>query len=109
MLPENEYQTMVEGLLSRLAETIEDADAARALSVEYMSGILEITLKDDRQYVINMHKPTQQIWMASPVSGASYFVYDPAVKAWRSKKGPLLLDMLEQELAAVAGMKVKLA
>ncbi len=89
------------GLQAGIEAALDDAD------VDLRGGILTIELEDGRQYVINKHTPNRQIWVSSPLSGASHFAYDPATKRWRSTRGEALLhDLLATELATVTGRDV---
>jgi frataxin len=76
--------------------------------VELRGGILTVELEDGRQYVINKHAPSRQIWLSSPVSGAAHFAHDLASGAWRSTRGGAgLTDLLATELAAIAGHDIE--
>ncbi len=86
------------GLQGRIEAELDDID------VELRGGILTLELEDGRQYVVNKHMPNRQIWVSSPVSGASHFAYDEATKRWRSTRSEALLhDLLATELAALTG------
>ncbi len=86
------------GLQGRIEAELDDID------VELRGGILTLELEDGRQYVVNKHMPNRQIWVSSPVSGASHFAYDEATKRWRSTRSEALLhDLLAAELAALTG------
>ena len=78
------------------------------LDVDLQDGILTIELDSGGQYVINKHAPNRQIWMSSPVSGASHFDSD-GHGGWVGTRGAgTLAAMLSAELAAATGETVDL-
>jgi frataxin len=90
-------------LFGRLDGALADAD------VDLRGGILTIELDDGRQYVINKHAPNRQIWMSSPVSGASHYEHDAASGEWRSTRGgDALLPRLARELSELTGITIAL-
>ena len=96
-MDESAFQNLADQLLARLnlvlEEALEDAD------VDLRGGILTIELEDGRQYVVNKHAPTRQVWLSSPVSGAAHFEHDAATGTWRSTRGgAVLTDVLAAEL-----------
>jgi iron donor protein CyaY len=92
--------------LSSLAEIIENADSEYELEdLEYQDGVLNITLKDRRQYVINRHTPSRQIWLYSPISGAGHFSYT-AQKRWIDSDKRDLMDVLKKELKLAANLEL---
>lgn len=91
-------------LFERIDAALDDVDA------ELREGILTLELDDGRQYVINKHAPSREIWMSSPVSGAAHFRYDEATGAWRSTRETAeLSSRLANELAQLTGVAVALA
>lgn len=96
-MDETTFKTLSDRFLVDMADAIEAADAEGALDVEYMSGILTVTLPDKKQYVINQHVPMRQIWLSSPVSGAFHF--DLKDGAWiGTRGGEDLYALLKSEL-----------
>ncbi len=67
--------------------------------VDLLNETLTVILGSGQQYIINKHNPTQQIWVASPISGAHHFRYDEDNQTWCNvRKGPDLDALLDQEL-----------
>ena len=97
-MDDREFDTLASATLARLAERLEaaldDAD------VELREGILTIELDDGRQYVLNKHAPSREIWLSSPVSGAHHFAGDGG--AWRSTRGGGTLAALIADELGVA-------
>ena len=101
------FETEATRTLRAMAERIEDR-LSDALEVELQGGILTIELEDGRQFVVNKHSPTRQIWLSSPFSGATHFARD-ATGAWRSTRGEETLTMLLQaELSRACGVDFSL-
>lgn len=92
-------------VLEACLDTIEDADA---LEAELTGGILTVEAGDGRTWVLNKHAPMRQLWLSSPVSGASHYDYDPAAKSWRdTRSGPPLAERLAAELTEAAGRNLE--
>lgn len=108
-MDESAFDTIAGRTLQHLAQRIEDA-AGDAVEVELRGGILTLELDDGRQYVINKHGPNRQIWMSSPVSGATHYDWDAAAGAWRATRGQgALAETLAQELAGLTGAAIDLS
>jgi frataxin len=106
-IDESTFQTLADETLARMMDTLEEAVGDR-LDVDFLDGILTIELDTGGQYVINKHAPNRQIWMSSPVSGASHFDCD-GNGGWVATRGAgTLAAMLSAELTAATGEKVEL-
>jgi len=71
-MDESRFHRLADQVLEQLADQLDDVLGDR-LDVELDHGILTLTLPSRAQYVINKHGPMRQIWMSSPVSGASHY------------------------------------
>jgi frataxin len=101
-MDDSTFESLADRTLARLQTQIEEA--LDEVDVDLRGGILTLELDDGRQYVINKHMPNRQIWMSSPISGASHFAHDAASGTWRSTRGnERLHDMLATELASATG------
>lgn len=89
------FHKIADELLQNLADTIESANDE--VEVDYLQGILNIILPDNKEYVINKHEPTKQIWLSSPYSGAHKFSYDETGNIWIGYKGEELIELLKNE------------
>ena len=104
-LDESAFHAAADATLSALMETIEDG-LGDVLDVDLDGGILTIELDSGGSYVINKHAPSRQIWVSSPVSGATRFGYC-AEKGWLSARSDeSLAGMLAGELAAATGKAI---
>ena len=104
-MSESEFETRADEILEYLMETLEDT-LGDQLDVDLEEGILSVELDSGGQYVINKHKPNRQIWLSSPVSGASHFEY-VAETGWVATRGDETLNrLLAQELSQTTGQSV---
>lgn len=102
----SEFITFVDEKLAALADSIESADKEYALEdVEYQDGVLTITLEDERQYVINRHTPSRQIWLSSPLSGAGHFSHQENGR-WIDSKNRDLYHVLQNEFKDIANLNL---
>ena len=100
-MDETEYHRLSIIPLRELLEFAEKLEENSAIEAELEEGILSITMPDDKEYVINKHTPSRQIWVSSPYSGAAYFEYDGA--AWVPKRaaaaaGKGLVEFIKTEI-----------
>ncbi|HYM31738.1 MAG TPA: iron donor protein CyaY [Candidatus Cybelea sp.] len=106
-LDERAFETLTETLLRRWAAAIEDS-GADDLDVELQGGILTLEGKAGT-FVLSRHNPLRQLWLSSPLSGASHYARDDATGAWRSTRGGAdLAATLGGELKRAAGADVVL-
>lgn len=104
MAEKDEYETIAEATLTRIATRIEDA--LEDLDVEMNSGVLTIELPNGRQYVLNKQRPTRQIWLSSPESGAWHFVRRDDGR-WISTRGERSLTaLLAEEFGRIGGVPI---
>jgi frataxin len=105
-LTEDQFEGMAEALLGRLAEAVEAAEAD-GVDVELQGPVLTIEVEDRGTFVVSKHAPTRQIWLSSPISGASHYAFDG--QAWRSTRDQTaLLPRLAAELGQAAGLELDL-
>jgi frataxin len=103
------FETAADALLADLQAKIEAALDDADPEVELRGGILTVVLDDGRQFVINKHAPTRQIWVSSPIGGAAHYAWDEGARAWRSTRSDALLHQaLAADLAAASGLRVTL-
>ena len=100
---ESTFEQLAKQTLESFMDVI-DEELGGYLDVDMNNGILTIELDNGGQYIINKHGSSRQIWMSSPMSGATHFAYDEEGKAWVSTKGEgNLKEILEDELAKATG------
>ncbi len=77
-MDETEYHIAASPPLQELLEFAEELESKFEIEAELGEGILSVMMPDGREYVINKHMPSRQIWVSSPYSGAGYFEFDGA-------------------------------
>jgi len=95
---EQTLQRLLTGL-EAMADRHQQAGAAGDYEVDWGNDVLTLTLPNGRQYVINKHRASQQIWVSSPVSGGWHFAWNTASASWQSTRiNQELLTLLRAEL-----------
>ena len=110
-MDEQAFETLAEATLQRIADAIESAaeDFGSNIDVELDGGVLTIELDAGGTCLVNKHAPLQQLWVSSPVSGASHYAWDETAGTWVSTRGGgALLPMLAREFSEVAGISLDL-
>ncbi len=108
-LDQSTYETVADETLGRLLDAIEET-LGDSLDIDIEEGILTIELLSGGKYVINKHFHQRQIWVSSPVSGASHFAYNAKAEQWLSTRGEESLSaLLARELSAVTGTPIDLS
>ncbi|HUN51449.1 MAG TPA: iron donor protein CyaY [Candidatus Sulfotelmatobacter sp.] len=85
-IDENTFETVAEALLQHWSDAIEAIDAEN-VDVELHAGVLTVEVEGVGVFVLNKHAPLRQMWLSSPVSGASHYDYDAGAAVWRSTRG----------------------
>ncbi len=105
----DQFTALADAFLRQVAEAIEEADEQATLEVDVVSGILTVTFEDDRQLILNKHTPTKQLWLSSPLSGASHYSYNTELSRWFStRSGQELCALLNGEFQALAKLELHL-
>ena len=98
---EIEFRACAYDYMTKLVDHLETQYPALDLEDTEDSIILE--LSDRRQFLINVHPTSQQIWLSSPFSGAHHYIYDAQAQDWLDMRGShSLLSQLNSELEKVA-------
>lgn len=98
----SEFKQLADETLNNLSELLEKADSEYKLEIDLLDGILNIQLSDGGQYVINKHDASMQIWLSSPVSGATHFSYYNG--RWISSDGRDFIALIKNELKSFVEM-----
>ena len=97
------FETMAEKTLNMLLDRIDDV-LGDTFDVDLNGGILNIELENGTQYVINKNAPNYEIWMSSPLSGASHYYLDEDLETWiDTRTGDKFFKKLSLELSQCAG------
>lgn len=89
--------------LNQLLEFVEDLENIYEIEGNLDSGVLSVIMPDEREYIINKHTPSRQIWVSSPYTGAGYFeFYDNKwiPKRAEAAKGKHLFQFISEEIKA---------
>jgi frataxin len=106
-MDETEFETEAERTLGVMMDTLDEV-VGDVADVDLEGGILTIVLDDGRQFVLNKHAPNRQLWLSSPVSGASHF--DFANGAWTSTRGGAALhEIIANELSEITDQQINAA
>lgn len=107
-LDETRFHQLADETIENLSDSIDEA-LGDDLDVDLESGILTIELDSGEQFIINKHGPNRQLWLSSPVSGASHYDFDEDNETWTSTRGVTTLDeQLSADLAVKTGTKLEL-
>ena len=105
-LDESSFETLAEQAMQGFADQVEDKAGDEA-DVDFEGGILTIELEEGGTFLLNKHGPLQQLWLSSPLSGASHYKYDEAVGRWRSTRDDNdLAERLAAELSRATGAAI---
>ncbi len=106
-MDQTRFQTVSNATQLHLLDQLEDAFDSSALEeLDLNQGILTISTESGT-FLLNKHEPSQQLWLASPISGGLHFSFDETEQHWMLPDGTLLYDLLRDELASY-GVKVVL-
>ena len=86
--------------IAQLADALEEAYESGALDdMTQSDSVLTVTTEGGVVFVVSKHAPTQQIWLASPISGGLHFSYNDAAEAFQLADGRSVRDVLYANLA----------
>jgi len=104
-IDEQTFGRVADETLRRTAAALEDADDN--LEVDLEDGVLSIETPDGATFLLNKHAPMRQLWLSSPISGATHYEYDAAGGHWVStRRGDALHVVLSRDLAQAARVSV---
>lgn len=101
-MDETKFHQDADKYLQTMLDFFEKLEESHDISPELDSGVLNVIMPDDREYVINKHTPSRQIWVSSPYTGASYFEPKEAdflpKRAPKEAEGKNLFDFIATEV-----------
>jgi iron donor protein CyaY len=96
---ETAFQSLAAATLAQLSQALEPAYETGALDdLVLKDGVLTITTGNARVFVVSKHSPTQQIWLASPLSGGLHFTYAEQSQTFQLSNGRTLHEALRHDL-----------
>ena len=100
------FEAIAAKLLEEWAEIIEDA---ADVDVDCDGSVLSVELDDGRVFILTRHRPLKQMWLSSPVSGASHYSWDNDAQSWQGTRDQGRLDELfSGDLSTAIGTKITL-
>ncbi|MBT3704119.1 MAG: iron donor protein CyaY [Alphaproteobacteria bacterium] len=100
------FEAIAANLLEAWAELIEDTVD---VDVDCDGSVLSVELDDGRIFILNRHRPLKQLWLSSPISGASHYAWDEATQSWLGTREQGRLDTLfSDDLSTAIGEKITL-
>ena len=91
--------------LSNIAHLVEQADEAEAfLEVDWQSPVLRLITSAQKEWYINRHDQSEQIWLASPVSGAHHFSCQK--NGWLNREGVSFAHLLAKEIEMLTTLQI---
>ena len=103
-MSETNYHIKADVALQELLEFLEDLEQKHDIYANLEQAVLSVTMPDEKEYVINKHAPSRQIWVSSPYSGAAYYELSNEDK-WLPKRGNpaptiTLFEFLKEEISS---------
>ncbi len=103
-----DFLEVAEETLKNIANAIEEADSSFELDVDATGDSLNIEFPDGSKYLINIHGSSSEIWVSSPLSGASHFGYDEDDGTWKDSSENDLFELVTEELEDLGGISIRL-
>lgn len=104
-IDEQTFERVADETLRRTAAALEDA--GDDLEVDLVGGVLSVETAEGATFLLNKHAPTRQLWLSSPISGATHYEYAAVGGRWVSTRGgDALHDVLSRDLAQAARVSV---
>ena len=99
----------VKKVLNTLQERLEGLEL-KDLDVELSETVMNIQPKNSKPILITFHQPSGQIWVSSPISGATYFTFSADKADWVRTHNPSqsLFDLISEELSQMLSTSVHL-
>jgi len=104
-MTETEFCRAAADTLRLLAERLEPLDNQGLIDVDSHDDVLTVELNDGRQFVVNRHAPTQEIWLSSPFSGGLHFSSGTSGQ-WILKDGRTLAGIFSDDIFKATGARV---
>jgi len=95
MLTPSEYHKLIDSVFSELTAKLETLDDTGEIELEANESVISVTLPTGKQYVINRHEASRQIWLSSPKSGAFRFSYNNG--NWIASNGAIFSEIMKDE------------
>ena len=97
-------QTLFIEKAEALLRKVEDSDALSMADADRSGNVLTIEFDSGEQIVINIQTPTEQVWLASRVTGGFHFSWDG--EAWKDSDGEDFWSVLGRAASQLSGETV---
>lgn len=98
-MDETNFHKTADAYLESLFDLLEEQDEAAELDITFEGNVLAIFISETgKQFLLSKHTPSQQLWLASPISGGLHFSLNRQENEWELKDGRTLLVILEEEI-----------
>ena len=97
-------QTLFIEKAEALLRKVEDSDALSMTDADRSGNVLTIEFDSGEQIVINIQTPTEQVWLASRVTGGFHFSWDG--EAWKDSDGEDFWSVLGRAASQLSGETV---
>ncbi len=77
----NRINTFLEALYNKLDGAYGDCS-----DITLTDGVLRLVTDDNKQLIINRHLASEELWMASPVSGGTHYAFNAECADWLNTK-----------------------
>lgn len=104
-MKDENFEIVAKNIISYIAEEIENQDELFEAELDFKDGVLTIEI-GRKIFVINKQSATNEIWLASPVSGPHHFKIHN--DRWISHKKADLLNLLSEEVSLLLNRTITL-
>lgn len=109
MLDASHFLAIASATLLHINDQLEqafDAGSLEDLDYDEGAGILTIITPQEITFVLSMHRPSSQLWLASPLSGGLHFDFSASDQDWRLPDGSSLKTILADDIQKAGGPHV---
>ena len=94
------FINIVQKTLDNIYDSIDKKEYSIIDNINLIDNVLTINIKGQKTYVLNIQKPTRQLWLSSPFSGPKRFEYDIKMSKWYDvyNKKITLYELLNAEI-----------
>ena len=94
------FINIVQTTLDKIYDSIDKKEYSIIDNINLIDNVLTINIKGQKTYVLNIQKPTRQLWLSSPFSGPRRFEYDIKMSKWYDvhNKKITLYELLNAEI-----------
>ncbi len=96
---DNEFRSHAVAYMAKIFDYLEENFPHLDLEDDEESIVVEVS--QNRQFLINFHPISKQIWLSSPVSGAHHFAPNDTGHWIDTRNGNELLSFLDHELKSL--------